>query len=222
MKNLPTQGLLLSRHIMANDNGVLEVFTKDAGRVTVFVTGLGKSKTKIRELDFFRLLDMNLVTGRQHYRLGQVHTCRVFSGFGASYAALEVGFSWIKRLQKMIPPERVWPEVYHLTCDTFTALTPESAPLLDTLFRYRLLQLSGWMPDWQTQESFSVHREGATVRLHPTNAQRRWCGFLTRADIPGILKHAPDMQADMPGLQTILHALEAEHGLAEHAYASPS
>lgn len=102
-----THGILLKKTFMANDDGVLDFFTSDFGRITCFVPKLARSKKKAAELDFFRLLELGIFEGRNSKRLQSVSTESMFHGFETSYKASEVGFSWLMTLGKILPEGKV-------------------------------------------------------------------------------------------------------------------
>ncbi len=102
-----THGILLQKTFMANDDGVLDFFTSDFGKITCFVPKLARSKKKAAELDFFRLLELSIFQGRNSKRLQSVSTESVFHGFEKSYKASIQGFEWLMILGKVLPEEKV-------------------------------------------------------------------------------------------------------------------
>ncbi len=110
MSQKTTYGILLKKTIMANDDGVLDFFTADFGHITCFVPKLARSKKKAGELDFFRLLELEIFQGRNSKRLTSVFTNSIFHGFEMSYSSTEIGFEWLTILKKILPEDK--PELH--------------------------------------------------------------------------------------------------------------
>ncbi len=106
MASTTTHGILLKKTIMANDDGVLDFFTADFGKITCFVPRLARSKKKAGELDFFRLLELEIFQGRNSKRLTAVFTKSIFHGFEKNYKISEIGFEWLEVLKKILPEDK--------------------------------------------------------------------------------------------------------------------
>lgn len=112
MSDIKTHGILLKKTIMANDDGVLDFFTSDLGRITCFIPKFARSKKKAAELDFFRLLDLEIFKGRNSYRLRNVHANAIFHGFEQHYSSITSGFLWLEVLHKILPEAMVLPSFF--------------------------------------------------------------------------------------------------------------
>jgi len=76
---LDTEGWLLQKVPLANDDVLLVFLTKDAGKIKVFASKLQRSKKKSAELDYFRWLELSLSQPKQSFKLSGVRTLTEFS-----------------------------------------------------------------------------------------------------------------------------------------------
>ena len=81
----------------------MDFFTRDTGVITVGVTGFAKSKKRRQEIDYFRLLSLTAEQRGGKWRLKDVSTQRVFTGFSESYSAMETGYQMLREASKIIP-----------------------------------------------------------------------------------------------------------------------
>ena len=140
-----THAILLRKTLLANDDAVLEFFTAEWGRVSIFIKKFARSK-KRAEIDYFRLLELEIFEGRSSKSLRNATTISLFSGFEESFALTEIGFSWLKALQKNLPEEKPIPQFFVQTVKIFKYFSSQEARKLDAFFRTKFLIFSGVFP----------------------------------------------------------------------------
>ena len=140
-----THAILLRKTLLANDDAVLEFFTAEWGRVSIFVKKFAQSK-KRAEIDFFRLLELEIFEGRSSKSLRNATTISLFSGFEESFALAEMGFLWLKALQRNLPEEKPIPQFFGQTVKFFKHFSNQEKRKLDASFRTKLLVFSGVFP----------------------------------------------------------------------------
>lgn len=142
-KNQTLQGILLSKTALADDDMLLHVFSPEHGLVPVFARKLARSQKKIREIDFFRIIEFNLFQGRSSYSLRGARTVRMFSQFSTSYKCLETGFNWKKRLTHIVPEGESAQQFFTEIEDIFHHYETSTSKLWDAIFRIRCLAFMG-------------------------------------------------------------------------------
>ncbi|MCF7846948.1 MAG: recombination protein O N-terminal domain-containing protein [Candidatus Gracilibacteria bacterium] len=216
MGNEKTMALLLRRTVLANDDAVLEFFTQKWGKISLFVKKFSRSK-KRADLDFFRLLELEIFQGRQSRSLRDVSTKRIFPAFLKSYAASEMGFGWLERFSQKFeeapPPAEVFPVLEQI----FGALDPAQLPLFDALFCLRLLDWRGQCPQLDrvrgncffSPETQKVSADDFTGAELLSNRDRQRFEFLRRTPVADILKKQKTLAAeDFSQVQALVHRIE--------------
>ena len=176
---------------MANDDGVLDFFTSDFGKITCFVPKLARSKKKAGELDFFRLLELEIFQGRNSKRLTSVSTQSIFHGFEKSYKASEIGFEWLEILRKILPEDK--PESLFFR-DVISVLghcdNNENEMFLESFFWVKVFCFMGMFPRfdrvqndvWIDLEHFHFFSTEETGMVFIDNVSRQVLEFLRRSD----------------------------------------
>jgi len=140
-----TYAILLRKTSLANDDMVLEFFTAEWGRVSIFAKKFARSK-KRREVDFFRLLELGIFQGRNSKSLKTATTVSLFHGFEQSFAATEKGFEWLEKLRKNLPEEKPMPNLFQQVIKMFGHFEEQYEQKLDAFFQTKLLASSGVFP----------------------------------------------------------------------------
>ncbi|MBT3349130.1 hypothetical protein HN954_01055 [bacterium] len=139
-----TLAILLRRTLLASDDAALEFFTPEWGKITIFVKKFSRSK-KRADLDFFRLLELEIFQGRNSKTLRNVNTQALFHGFSKSFAASEFGFFSLSRIAKNFE-ESPQPEIFSEIIKLFSAFEPSQLEIFDLFFRGKMLVWSGTFP----------------------------------------------------------------------------
>lgn len=141
-----TYSILLKKTLLANDDGILEFFTSDFGRVSIFIKKLAQSKKKLQEIDFFRVLELVIFQGRNSKSLKSAHTISLFHKFEENYEINELGFRWLETLHSILPEEKKCNMFFKGIIKLFGNITPQNTPYLDMFFRAKCLIFSGIYP----------------------------------------------------------------------------
>lgn len=226
MKNITTHGILLRKTFLANDDGVLDFFTHAFGRITVFVPKLAKSKTKNAELDFFRLLDLELFEGRSSKRLRQVSTQAIFSSITNDYESLDRCFALLGDLAKVLPEEKPVPSLFKQIIQTLGHYDRDE-PYLELFFWVKLLDFQGFCPRFDSVRGdsyfdvlrgcFMTAREGNnTIEL--SNDARQVLEFLRRSDFATFWEKRDNLPLDSKNLVLeVVEGLGRSHGFGSMA-----
>lgn len=149
-----TFGILIKKTLLVNDDGILEFFTSDFGRITVFVKKLAQSKKKAQEIDFFRLLEIILFEGRNSKSLRSINTISLFHAFERNYTLNEMGFEWLERLHHTIPEEKKCSLFFTGVMKLLSSVEEKNAEFWDIFFRTKCLTFSGLFPHFNEMDSF--------------------------------------------------------------------
>ncbi len=220
MEWIKTQGILLKETPLANDDVILEIFTLDLGRVSVFVSKLQRSKKKRSEIDFFRLMALEIEAKNHSYKLKNVHTKKVFHVFGQNYELINQGFSFLQRLQKVLPEAKPLESFFILVCHVFETLNLENKEVYWAYLRIQLLIFSGIMPRFDiVREStfFDPSHMAFTSQenenfCHLTNESRQVIEFLRRLQFSELFfEYKKVLDKDFSEVNSLLQRVEEFH-----------
>ena len=216
MGNQKTLAILLGRTFLANDDVILEFFTFKWGRVSVFAKKFSRSK-KRAEIDFFRLLEIEIFQGRNSKSLRSAITISLFFEFESSLEANTIGWNWIKRLRDTMPEERPNETLFSEIITWCGIFEKENAQFYDTAFRLRILQYTGDCPRfdvvrkacWFDPSTKNFSLEKKTNWIYINNTARQICEFCRRSD-PTIfeekIKNIPS--AEIFSVQLVISGIE--------------
>jgi DNA repair protein RecO len=153
-----TCGILLRKILLGNDDALMEFFTPKEGKITLKIKSFGRSKKRQSEIDFFRLLDLNIFHGRTSNTLRSVTTTKLFHEFGTNLELNMRGFEWLERLRRVIPEEKPTPRFFEYTKLFFDFVSPENCKNADMYFRLKILQWLGVLPDLKSYVSSSTDK----------------------------------------------------------------
>jgi len=218
-ESIKTQGILLKRTWLANDDAVLDIFTRDLGRVTVFASKLARSKKRQLELDFFRLLDLELLETRTAYKLSSVSTVLWLGQLQSSFTLSEQVFEALDGFRQILPEEKSLPVFFELSLSVLKTLKSHNAALLLVFWEIKALIASGVCPRfdelrqdvWWQAESFEIFATEAPHSIFVPNLVRQLLEFLRRSDLVLVL----EKQEALPQ-QIIEQALERVQFSASH------
>ncbi len=180
--------LLLKKTPFANDDTLLEFFTEKWGRISVFAKQFARSK-KRSELDFFRLLEIEVFQGRQSKSLQSVQTLQLFPFFESNLRVNEIGWKWISLLITILPSEQEDSDLFKEIFLWFSLLNSASAEWANMAFYFRMLQLAGDCPRFDTlrescffdpyNKTLVCQKDSQCIFL--SNEARQVCEFLRRS-----------------------------------------
>jgi len=232
-ENIVFRAILLKKVSLANDDVILEVFSESHGKVSIFAYKLMKSKKRILEIDFFRLLEFEVQINRAgNFRLKKVHTLKVYHIFSQDYKKLKQGFDVLEHLKKILPEEKPHPHFFVVLIEVFDYLEPEFFNLLILFIKVKILQLDGVMPRFDlirgdvylNPESLNfykdlnldknkLHLDEYNVKLiFIENRLRQFLEFLRRSNLKEILdKQDVFWELELERIEKILKKIEKYH-----------
>lgn len=148
-----TFGILLRKTLLANDDGVLEFFTSDFGKISIFVKKLAHSKKKSQEIDFFRLFEIILFEGRNTKSLRYINTISILGSYAKNYTLNELGFQWLERLKNTLPEERKCSQFFTGMIKLLGTVDLKNAEYFDLFFKVKCLTFSGIFPHLNESQS---------------------------------------------------------------------
>lgn len=216
---LATEGWLLQKIPLANDDILLIFLTKDYGKIKVFASKLQRSKKKNAELDYFRWLELNLSQPKQSFKLSGVRTLTDFSSNLKSYDRMEFGFEALGFVSQFCPEEKKMPEIIQLLHELFT-LNTLPLKVLQAYFCTKLLWFAGVLPRFDAIRgpvwvhpvtlTFTTSEQVEGTAL--TNQQRQLLEYLRRTEAMELLdKYEKFEEHDLLILQCFLFAVIKNH-----------
>lgn len=153
MKQLVTQGIVLSRTNFGEADRIVTFLTPGHGKLRLMAKGVRKSKSKLAGgIELFSVSDITFIRGRGD--IGTLVSSRLknhYAGIVRDIDRTMLGYDLIKRLNKAIEDEPE-EEYFDLLRHTFEALEEESVPqeLTRSWFNAQLLRLDGHAPNLMT------------------------------------------------------------------------
>ncbi len=215
-----THAILLKKTLMANDDAVLDFFTHEFGRISIFVKKFAKSKKKSAELDFFRLLELMIFQGRTAMSIREVATISIFHEFEKSYTASEIGFQWLSRLKYALPEEKIVPKLFTKVVKFLGHFDIEHLQIYDIFYRIKMLSFMGIFPHFEhhknenyfnpSHSTFSPIKKFGFIEI--TEINRNWLIFFhtsTLEELKTKIEELYDVQ--IKTIEKIVNALEKGH-----------
>lgn len=215
-----TLGILLNKTLLANDDAVLDFFTAEFGRVALFVKKFARSPKKMREVDFFRLLELEIFQGRNSKSMKNVACVTLFPQFSSGYQVMEKGFEWMTTLRRVLPEEKpdsaFFQEISHL----MNSCHPDDLEKYDAFFRIKCLSFSGVLPRFDQlrgdvyfdPEAFSFSLEARPHKRLIPNLTRQIIEFMRRSDFETFhQKRAKLPKENFKVLHTVLSDIDRFH-----------
>ncbi len=215
-----TNGLLLKKTFLANDDAFLEFFTEKFGKVSVSVKKFGNSKRRKAEIDFFRMLELSIFEGRSAKSLKSANTIKVFHGFEKGFEINKIGFSWIEILGKVLPDEKPTPILFRTISTLCEQITAEEGVVFDLFFRVVILDFLGLLTRFDLVQGdvffnpqdfqFSKNRTPHSIAL--SNEARQVIEFLRRSDCKTFLEKKQNLPKEVfDEVSHTLFAIEEFH-----------
>ncbi len=148
---IETTALLLRRTQLSDNSGIIELFTPEYGRISVGARYLQKSKKMRKELDFFRIMKVQLFQGRSRMSLRRVQTTHLLSAFLTKYETLTIGYEWLQRIRDHVPEGTPCPSFFKTTLAEMTAFDPECTEACDVRFLTQVMHFAGLCPIWDDE-----------------------------------------------------------------------
>lgn len=207
MREIRTHGILLRQTALANDDVILDFFTSDFGRVSLFCKGLAKSQKKKKELDFFRLLEIGIFQGRSSKSLKYVSTKNIFSGISGDFSVMEVGFLYLQKIQEFFLEEKPMPDFFRNVVHIFSETKREYLPHTKAYFLVQLLKFSGIFPIFSRIRSdvyWNVATSELSLQKSPEmvfleNIDRQILEFLRRSTVEEFLDRRKNLPEERLG-----------------------
>lgn len=154
MKQINTQGIILSRTDFGEADRILTMLTPDQGKLRLMAKGVRRVKSKLAGgIELFSVSDIGFIRGRGE--IGTLITTRLikyYSTIVTDISRTMLGYELIRQLNKATEDE---PEsdYFELLQEAFTALDDQTIQLelVQTWFNAQLLKLAGHMPNLQTE-----------------------------------------------------------------------
>lgn len=143
MQYVKTKGILLKKTVIATDDAFLEFLTEDYGKICVSVRKFAKSQKRVLEIDFFRLLELEILEGRNSKSLHSARTILFFPHLDQNFEITQYGFQWISLLEKNMPLEKPIPYFFHQFLLFFQCVEGEYPEVWDLFFRIKMLDFLG-------------------------------------------------------------------------------
>ena len=220
MGEIRTDGLLLKKTLIANDDAFLEFFTEKFGKVSVSVKKFGNSKKRKAEIDFFRLLELSIFEGRNSKSLKSANTTKVFHAFEGNFEINKIGFSWIEILGKVLPPEKPTPILFQTITTLCTHITKEECEVFDLFFRIVVLDFLGLLTRFDLiqgdvffdPQNFQFSQNKTPNAIALSNSARQVIEFLRRSDCKTFLEKKDNLPKDVfDEVRYTLFAIEEFH-----------
>ncbi|MCF7918111.1 DNA repair protein RecO [Candidatus Gracilibacteria bacterium] len=205
MGEIKTLGILLHKTILGNDDGLLEFFTPEFGKITVSVKAFGRSAKRTREIDFFRLMELVIFQGRGSKSLRGVTTIKMFHGFNTNLELNQKGFQWLQTLRHITSEDKPTQRFFEFICKFLDEARNGDCPICDCYLRLKIIQWLGLLPDLDSELCKREKISESTVKI---------LEFLSQSDIAGVFAKLPHIPAT--SLREIEEFLEKREGKGEY------
>ncbi len=190
MNIVHTTGILLQKTMLPNDDVILECFSAELGKISIFCSKLARSKKKIQEIDYFRLLEFDLRDSKGGFKLSGVNTKHCFTQFSSDYSLMQKGFSWFGLLRERLPEGKVDADFFAYCISVLAHIDSETVYAYDVFLRFKLLQVPASIPRFdQIQDSvyfcpqnFVFSDEAFENSMYIENLTRQIIEFIRRSD----------------------------------------
>lgn len=153
MKQVVTEGIILSRTDYGEADRILTLLTPDQGKLRLLAKGVRRVKSKLAGgIELFSVSNITFVRGRGE--IGTLVSTRLVKHYGTIVQDLDrsmLGYELIKQLHKITEDEPE-PAYFDLLQQIFEALDDNtiSISIIRFWFTAQILQLTGHMPNLQT------------------------------------------------------------------------
>ena len=189
VRTITTNGWLLQKVPLANDDCLLTFLTEGHGKIKVFASKLQRSKVKAAELDYFRWLELEIARPKNSLKLRKIRALNDYSPYLKGYEQMQFGFDVLGFTAQFCPEEKVMPDIVQLLHEVWTL---QSLPLkiVEIYFYTKLLWFSGVLPRFDSVRSalyvhpvalmFTLENQEGALAL--SNQQRQILEWFRRSD----------------------------------------
>jgi DNA repair protein RecO len=182
--------ILLRKTLLANDDAILEFLSMELGKITIFVKKFTKSK-KQNEIDFFRIIELEIFQGRNSKSLKNANTFSLFHNFSRDFQSSQIGFKWLDILQKIIPEEEINHDLFKKIVDLFSHYSSDDKNKWNAYFQVQILNFAGFWPRFdQIRDDIYfnpatklISRNFLPNAISISNLERQTLEFLRRANL---------------------------------------
>jgi len=200
MQSYTTLALLLKQTPLANDDMVLDFFTREHGRVSVFARKFARSQKKRQQLDFFRIVEIVFAENRSGNKsLQKVETQTVFHNFSHNFTTLEKGFHLLEQTRTFLAEEKTDTVFFDQFVTMLKNFSEENQILWRVFFWTQLLNFAGILPHFEDYESdVYLDTESHTLSeknfkgwnvIHIKHTDRKILTFVRENSFEELLKH---------------------------------
>ena len=218
MREKKTLSVLLKKIVLANDDAILEFLTLDFGKISVFAKKFAKSK-KRNDIDFFRIIELEIFQGRNSKSLRSATTNMVFHNFSRDFSSMKIGFSWIEVLRKILPEEEIDMDLFKKIIEMFSHFSVEEKNYWDAFFKIKMLDIGGFWPKLDSirsdlyfdpySKSVSVARNSFSEEIFISNIERQSIEFMRRSDLDVFLEKHKKLPKNIDKIFKIISLVES-------------
>ncbi len=153
MTNSTVQGFILAKRKFGEGDLMVDVYTREQGRITIVAKGARKARAKLRaHLEPFTLVELRLVKGKGLDVLVGAQTQVINKFFSAGLDQKTAAFVMTEALQKTTAEAQPNPKIFDLYNNILMELETKTAPSLSLCFGLlHLLRAEGIEPELPTQ-----------------------------------------------------------------------
>lgn len=227
MKQLLTQGIILSRTDYGEADRIITLLTPDHGKLRLMAKGVRKVKSKLAGgIELFSISHITFIRGKGE--VGTLVSTRLIRHYGNIVKHLErvqLGYELIKMLNKATEDEPE-PEYYGLLEQAFAALDDAAIAtgLIRTWFQAQLLNLAGHRPNLRTEQSGTALQAEGTYDFNLddmafaprpqgrfTAGHIKFLRLLFSGNAPAVLIKVQGSEDFVTQLQTLVQAMAKIH-----------
>lgn len=165
MKQLQTQGIILSRTNYGEADRILTVLTPDHGKLSLMARGVRRPKSKLAGgIELFSISDISFIKGRGEIdTLISTRLIKHFDKIVRDIDRVRLGYDLLKILNRATE-DQTEPDYFTLLEQALPALDDHDIPneLIRLWFSARLLRLAGHQPNLETTASGAKLTAGQT------------------------------------------------------------
>lgn len=153
MKQVVTQGIILSRTDFGEADRILHFLTPDHGKISAIAKGVRKSKSKLAGgIELFSVSELSFIIGKSDiYTITSTRLIEHFDNIVKDINRTNIGYDFIRLLDKSTE-DNTEPAYFKLLSTAFEALNDLDLNLQVTVlwFNMQLIKLAGHQPNLQT------------------------------------------------------------------------
>ncbi len=210
-----TLSILLKKTLLANDDAILEFLTMEFGKISVFVKKFSRSKKRL-EIDFFRLIELEIFQGRNSKSLKKATTLQVFHNFSRDFSANKMGFEWLMLLDDLLPAEEVNAEEFQQILLYLTNFSGEDIAKWNAFFQIKILDQNGFWPRFDELRSDiyfdpltkRISREKSPEMTFIPNLERQTLEFLRRSSLDEFINKKANLPTNFANILSVIEQIQ--------------